>query len=372
MNGFVPRMPRPSRVTALVASRFGQPLIEPATVREVLQRYDLEPLAAPRNLRLGRRSLNAAVTTRRGPKVLKLYRPQWNRSTVAYGHSILLELAACGFPAVRLYPTSTGATAVTIGDRVFALFDFVPGVNYSLNYLLRSDRLRLTRIAARTLAAFHRRLEHFVPAGGDHHLGLASPSGPRRRDMAWHEAKVGELRARADEIENPEAACLARTLDCTAEAVLDELDRLDAVLSSACLHRLVIHGDYGLHNLIYRADEAIPVDFEVSRLDYRVNELVSVLGKHRYRGGRYDLESMHTFMTAYADDFPLTPDERSLFPEVWRSYKLQAAVQYWNSFFETGGPTRKLASAIDSIEQSRWVIEHPAAIRGLGQTGGVR
>jgi Ser/Thr protein kinase RdoA (MazF antagonist) len=190
--------------------------------------------------------------------------------------------------------------------------------------------------------------------------------------MAWHEAKVSELRARADEIDDPEAVCLARTLDCAAETVLDELDRLDAVLTGACLRRLVIHGDYGLHNLIYRGDDAIPVDFEVARLDWRVNELVSVLGKHRYRGGRYDLQSMHTFMTAYARDFPLTPDEQSLFPEAWRSYKLQAAVQYWNSYFETGGPTRKLASAIDSIEQSKWVVGHPGAIQGLGQTGRVR
>ncbi len=372
MSAFVARVPRPSRVSALVGSRLGQPLIERATVREVLRHYELEPLAASRNLRLGRRSLNAAVTTVRGPKVLKLYRPQWNASTVAYGHAILLELEARGFPAVRLHRTPAGDTAVVRGERVFALFDFVPGVNYSLNYLLRSDRLRLTTIAARTLAALHRCLEDYVPDRGEHHLGFAAPTGPRRRDLAWHEAKVDELRARAGEIDDPEAACLARTLDCAADEVLEELDRLDGLLSSAFLRRLVIHGDYGLHNLIYRADRAIPVDFEVSRLDWRVNELVSVLGKHRYRGGRYDLESMRTFMTAYANVFPLTPDERSLFPEVWRSYKLQAAVQYWNSYFETGGPTRKLASAIDSIEQSKWVVDHPGVIHGLGQIGHVR
>jgi Ser/Thr protein kinase RdoA (MazF antagonist) len=372
VKGFVPRVPRPSRVSALVASRFGRPLIEPATVRQVLQCYELEPLGAPRNLRLGRRSLNAAVATARGPKVLKRYRPQWNPSTVSYGHSIVLELAASGFPAVRLHPTPAGTTAITLDDGVYALFDFVPGVNYSINYLLRSDRMRLTAIAARTLASFHRCLEDFVPTGGEHHLGFAAPTGPRRRDLAWHEATVDELRARAVEIDEPEAACLARTLDCAAETTLDELERLDAVLSGAWLPRLVVHGDYGLHNLIYRGEVAIPVDFEVARLDWRVNELISVLGKHRYRGGRYDLESMHTFMTAYADEFPLTPDEQSLFPEAWRSYKLQAAVQYWNSYFETGGPARKLASAIDSIEQSKWVVEHPGVIRGLGQTGSVR
>jgi hypothetical protein len=98
---------------------------------------------------------------------------------------------------------------------------------------------------------------------------------------------------------------------------------------------------------------------------------VSVLGKHRFRGGRYDDESMAAFLGAYAAVFPLTPDERDLLPDAWRLYKLQAAVQYWSSYFETDGPVRKLASALDALDQADLVLVQPDLIRSLGRMAGV-
>jgi Ser/Thr protein kinase RdoA (MazF antagonist) len=221
------------------------------------------------------------------------------------------------------------------------------------------------------LAAFHRCLDGFVPEG-EHHLGFALPTGPRRRDIVWHAAKLDELKRRSAVLTDPEAAHHARALVRGADGLLHEIDRLERTFADACFPRLVIHGDYGIHNLIYRSDEAVPVDFEVSRLDWRINEVISALGKYRYRGGDYDLESMHTFMAAYAFAFALTDDERALLPAAWRLYKLQAAVQYWNSYFETDGPTRKLVSALDAIEQANWVLDHPDVIRGLAEAHGVQ
>jgi Ser/Thr protein kinase RdoA (MazF antagonist) len=247
---------------------------------------------------------------------------------------------------------------------VFALFDFVPGTNYSLNFLLRADRLRLTEIAARTLAAFHRCLDGFVPRGV-HHLGFVSPTGARRRNVEWHAAKLEELQCRSGDLTDPEAAHYARRLGAAADGLLNEIGRLERTCTEVSFHRLVVHGDYGMHNLIYQQDRAVPVDFEVSRLDWRVNEVISAMGKYRYRSGAYDLESMHTFMAAYVASFPLTADEDELLLPAWRLYKLQAAVQYWNSYFETDGPTRKLVSALDAIDQANWVVEHPEVVREL-------
>jgi Ser/Thr protein kinase RdoA (MazF antagonist) len=340
-------------------------------VRDVLARYGLDVRGDPHDLRLGRRSLNAVVSTPRGLKVLKLYRPQWKPATVAYGHSILTELEDRRFPAVRLERTLDATTSVTIDGRVFAVFDFVRGTNYSLNFLLRADRMRLTVIAARTLAAFHRCLDGFVPRG-EHHLGFASLTGARRRDTEWHATKLEELRRRSRGLTDPEAAHYAGRLDAVADELLLEIAGLERTLAEASFHRLVIHGDYGMHNLIYRRDGAVPVDFEVSRLDVRINEVISAMGKYRYRGGSYDLESMHTFMAAYAQSFPLTPDEEALLLPAWRLYKLQAAVQYWNSYFETDGPTRKLVSALDAIDQANRVLEHPDMVRELVTTASGR
>ncbi len=63
-------------------------------------------------------------------------------------------------------------------------------------------------------------------------------------------------------------------------------------------------------------------------------------------------------------------DEQTLLPDIWRLYKLQSAVQYWNSYVETDGPIRKLDSALDAIEQAQWVTEHPEAIERLAGAGG--
>jgi Ser/Thr protein kinase RdoA (MazF antagonist) len=128
---------------------------------------------------------------------------------------------------------------------------------------------------------------------------------------------------------------------------VEQLGPLDELLSAALLKRTIIHGDYGLHNLLFRRDGTVmPVDFELARLEWRLSDLV------------YDFESIQWFMAAYHATFPLNADEWRLFAEVWRFYKLQGAVQYWNSYFETNGPARKLISARDAIAQADWVANH--------------
>ena len=363
-------VPRPSRISGYLAARLGPPVIESARVRDVLDRYGLQPIGGPRNLRLGRRSRNVAVRTDAGEKVVKLYRPQWTPAAVRYGHSILARLEELDFPALRVTRTHDGASWTGVDGELFAVFDLLPGTNYSLNFLLRSDRLQMTATAGRILAGLHRCLEGFVP-DGEHHLGFVSPIGARRRDASWHMAKLDELEDRSAELTDREAVAHADRLIGRAAYLLDSIDRLDRDLADAFLPRLVIHGDYGLHNLIFLpTGEAVPLDFELSRLDWRLNDLISALGKYRYRGNVYDFESMETFLRAYATAFPLAADERRRLPDAWRLYKLQAAVQYWNSYFETNGPTRKLASALDSIDQADWVAEHPETIRRLSEAGG--
>jgi Ser/Thr protein kinase RdoA (MazF antagonist) len=363
-------VPRPSRVSGYLAARLGPPVIEPSTVREVLHRYGLRPAGVSLNLRLGRRSRNVAVATGAGRKVVKLYRPQWTPARVGYAHSLLVRLEDVAFPAPRLLRTAEGATWAGVGQGLFAVFEFVPGTNYSMNYLLRHDRLRLTAVAGRTLARFHRCLDGFVPEG-EHHLGFDSATGRRRRDIAWHGAKLEELRERSAHLRDEDARALAARLIARAPLLLDQIAVQERALAGARFPRLIIHGDYGLHNLIFQpTGGVVPVDFELSRLDWRLNDLISVLGKHRYRGGFYDMESMEAFLRAYSAEFPLTPDELGLLGEAWRLYKLHAAVQYWNSYFETDGPVRKLASALDSMGQADWVRAHPGWIGRLGRAAG--
>jgi Ser/Thr protein kinase RdoA (MazF antagonist) len=149
-------------------------------------------------------------------------------------------------------------------------------------------------------------------------------------------------------------------------AVLAAMNRLDEQLNQAPLPRLIIHGDYGLHNLLFQSTtQATPVDFELARLEWRLSDLVSCLSKLRYASGEYDFDSMTHFMDGYRREYPISDEEWMFFPQVWQFYRLMGAVQYWKSYFETSGPIRKLHSALDSIAQSKWALDNPEKILAI-------
>jgi Ser/Thr protein kinase RdoA (MazF antagonist) len=220
-------------------------------------------------------------------------------------------------------------------------------------------------VAGQTLATLHQQLRGFLPDGG-HHLGFKSYVEDRHRHLAWHKVKIEELEARSSRLDDPQDRAHADWLVEKSQFIFEELQRLDELLSGAALPRLIIHGDYGFHNIIFRASGlATPVDFELARLEWRLSDLVSCLTKFRFGNGAYDFESLQRFMGAYQSVFPLSDLEWGLFPQVWRFYKLMGAVQYWSSYFETGGPARKLVSARDAIDQADWANSHPQMLLSL-------
>jgi len=362
-------LPRPARLTARISSRLRSPDIDVETVRAVLDLYGLQPTGRLENLPNARRNRNLIAGTQAGRKVLKLYRRDWSMDTIVYEHSILRRLAEVNFPAPRLLATSIGRTFVSNGGKNYCMFEFVGGLNYSWTFLLRPHRMRLMRTAGRTLARLHRQLSDFEPLGG-HHLGFVSRRGERLRDLEWHIRKVSELKARSKDLNEPAVDWLI----ARSGEILDEISQLTCVLKDAGLPRTIIHGDFGLHNLLFKdADQAIPMDFELARLEWRLSDLVSCLSKLRTRKGAYDMESVEQLLAAYQQESPIGDEEWRWFPLVWKHYKLAKAVQYWSSYFETDGPVHKLSLAKDAAEQSNWLLDDPQLLGDLrlkmGQAG---
>jgi Ser/Thr protein kinase RdoA (MazF antagonist) len=355
-------LPRPGRISAYLRSRLRSLDIELGTVNEILGRYGLELSSTPRNLPNTRRNRNLIVETTIGKKILKLYRADWSPSTILFEHSILDQLANLDWPAPRLLRTTNDRTYVKHASKNYALFDFIEGKTYTSSFLLRSHRLHLMTLSGRTLASLHRHLKGFQPVEHHHH-GFGNYSGLRHRDMAWHIKEVDVLTEASGQITNPQEKALAARLVEQSPMVLDRMGRLDHALSEVSLTRLIIHGDYGLHNLLFQSTErATPVDFELARIEWRLIDLVSCLSKLRYANGKYDFESMEQFMKGYQQEFPIEGQEWQRFPQVWQFYRLMGAVQYWRSYFATAGPVRKLHSALDSIEQANWATHHPQKI----------
>lgn len=371
-TGRILRLPRPSRITSSLAARWHDPSVDEETLDTALAELGIPWAGTVRNIWLSRRNRNVVVATGSGPKVVKVYRPQWSPATVDCAHSILRRLEDVDFPAPRLIRSPAGADRVTTSQGVVAVFDFIEGTNLSLYYLLRPDRLDLTAQAGSTLAELHLALQGFTPSG-EHHLGFPRLDGPRRRDLPWFAETIESLIDRSRGLTEPEAAARAASLMARTDEAYSSLEQLDRKLGDASFPRLVVHGDYGLHNLLFRRGlPAVPVDFELSRLDWRVFDLISALGKHRFKDGAYDFESMEAFQRGYASRFPLSQEEIALFPDAWRFYKLQAAVQYWLSYFMTDGPVRKLASALDALGQADWVAGNGADLAALVSVGAAR
>jgi Ser/Thr protein kinase RdoA (MazF antagonist) len=362
-------IPRPGWVTDYFNARFRSPDIHIDTVNEILSCYGLDIVASPKNLPNTRRNRNLMVKTTQGKKILKLYRDDWKNSTIAFEHSILDNLAQLDFPAPRLLPTQNGRTWLKLGVQNYCLFEFIDGKNFSSRFLVRPQRVRMMATSGRMLARLHLQLAGFLP-DGQHHIGFPNYIDDRYRDFKWHINKVEELSTRSQKLMDIEDSIHANWLIAHADKILEEMNQLDNDLKSASLPRIIIHGDYGLHNLIYQTlDLAVPVDYELSRIEWRLVDLISVVSKFRYKDGSFDFESINRFMIAYQTEYPIEEEEWLNFPQVWKFYKLMKAIQYWNSYHETNGPVRKLLSSRDEVNQASWAIENPGRLAEFRRGG---
>jgi len=210
----------------------------------------------------------------------------------------------------------------------------------------------LIETSGKTLASFHKILRGFQPAGA-HHLGFISYTGGWQRDAAWFANKLHELRERSMVISNVADRKNVDFLVSHAQETFDEFCRLDEKLQKANLMRTIIHGDFGLHNLIFKRDDhAVLTDFETARIEWRLADLVSTLSRSRSAETMYHLEAVGHFMAGYQSVDPMPEEEWQSLPDVWRFFKLRSVFINWNSYFERGGD--KLSSAIDMYHQAAW------------------
>ncbi|MEX0985637.1 MAG: phosphotransferase [Actinomycetota bacterium] len=343
-------LPRASRVVDETRARMRGPSIAPDVIREVLAACGLTPRGRAHDLG-GGRSRNVVVGTGAGPKVVKRYRDGWAPETIAYGHSILDRLAALGEPAPWLVRTADGRTQIEVNGDSYAVFDRLPGRTYTSTYLRRTDRSRLMTLAGATLQRWHEALDGFQPEGR-HHMGFAGLEGPRARGLDWYRSTVEDLRH--DRVGSPR-------LVAEGPSLLDRIAGLDDALGRLDLPRRVIHGDFGLHNLMIHRGVAAPVDVELSRIDWRVTDLLLIVGKH-LDGGEPDVELLAALFEAYGG---VDEVERAGLGDAWRYQCATSAVRSWVSVVGSADAPVRIAAAHRSLDRSTWAEEHPDVLSRL-------
>lgn len=305
----------------------------------------MELVGSPANMSTGWNSRIVRVQAVCGPQVLKMYPEHWGEPAVVYEHSILRRLDACGFPAVRLSRTPSGETMVYHDGHWFAMFEFERGFVRTGCYLSPTTRHRLQGTAGRTLAGIHDSLADFEPEG-QHHLGFESLAGARHHDLRWMLTQLGDLPRRPTNNVRDEAHAAARWL---AERTTDVAERLTAHhgrLSSADLPRVVIHGDFGTHNMLFlRSNSARVVDFELARIDWRAIDVLAAMARLEARSERT------AFLTGYRGEIEFTRNELAHLAEMWDDHRLRGAIRYWFDFHRFGGEWR-LVAARHRIEEA--------------------
>lgn len=348
--------PRYSKVNQYIRSHIGELQIDEFIVSKVIREFDLELIGKPSNLPYGWRGNNVVVTTSKGKKVIRRYRKKWKSSTINYEHSILSELAERNYHAPRLNRTSDLRGMITIKSENYALFDFVQGRNFSMGYMLPAQKKTMVDKAAMSLAELHQCMQGFEPEG-QHHLGFKSLTGLRNRDLDWNRAKLNKLVQNSVKIMDSQDREILQQLVGLSEVIsanLSELD-LDLLERKNELNRVVIHGDYGLHNVLFsETGEVIPMDFELARLEWRLCDFVISFLRLRNKKGQYDFEVMKRFLAAYSSKNPIPANEWALFAKVWQHTLLYFSIQYWNSYFETNQNSARLDLAVDAYHQFLW------------------
>lgn len=335
-------VPTPRAAVRRARARLDAPSVDPLDAAEILLRYGLVARGRPRNLALANRSRTVEVRSDRGSVVLRRYRDAWELPAIVHEHSILAHLERERFPAPRLLGTTVGSTIVEHRGARYAVFRFDPGRSPGGIVLPRSRRARLIDAMADRLAALHETLAGVAPAGR-HHLGLDPGTGTPRADLAWHVRTLERLAASPPangDAEQEAWDALRRRIP----QLVDDLASAHSALVGVPLSTLVIHGDYGAHNVLLRRDGTIAIyDFELARTDVRLVDLVIVLGRLGSDAPR--------FLERYRARVPDVSGELRSLPAVWRYHRLCGAVRSWDNHARLG-ETRRLHAATARLDEA--------------------
>ena len=178
-------IPRPHNVRRFFSAKINRHKLALSSkeIEAVLAHYDLGPWHVEHTLAGGSSSDNMLLQTSRGPKVLKRYR--CSLPSTKQEHSILRHLAGTDFPFPRLEVSRKGLTYTQLGDRHYAIYDFVDGYRCTDYFMPARTRERLVAQSGKTLARLHQLMVGFVPDGRK--LRGFMPDGERLwRDAVWH------------------------------------------------------------------------------------------------------------------------------------------------------------------------------------------
>ncbi|MDY6876437.1 MAG: phosphotransferase [Chloroflexota bacterium] len=288
------RIPRPSYILSQLTPHHRPD----SALYQVLARLaELYQLGEIRTCHRAQRSnsLNFVVNTARGKFIFRQHR--LSEDAVAYEHQVLDHLQQRDFPAPRLLLNQAGQAWSAFDGSLYSVYGFVEG--YSPTCFLWSPaawRGILTQYG-RTLGKYHQAVADLVPSAYKWN-GYRPAEHRRWREGDWFRQALAQIR--------PLLQKLAATnpIDDWTRSHLDALDtmlRLESIVEErADLSKLVIHGDYSPWNVLFRRGQSPCVlDFNESRLDLKIYDIMLATFWFAWRDGHLDQDVVLPFQTGY-------------------------------------------------------------------------
>ena len=329
-------LPRPDRFYANLASRKELVGDDEQVLEAILPEYDLRALKTSAAPGVGGRSDRFILNTTTGLKFLKRYKRTYEAEAVVHEHSIINYLADVNFPAPRLAHTVSGDTMVRRNGRSYALFDYLEGYFQYHNYLfLPSQTRQFISAAGEALGALHYTLKTFTPVGTNPN-GFVSRTGGRCRELTWFTDKIKWCRKQIPRLQADGEHFMGNMLADNNLWVEQRLQSLDATLETAGLPRLIIHGDYGPYNLMFkRGAPVVIVDYELARLDWPLTDLAKSLSTFAQSRFGFNFNKAALFLQAYQKSGSVGRGEQRQLPTVWQFLTLRRLVVCWDRYCRT-------------------------------------
>lgn len=307
--------------------------------------YRLGPITATVDLG-GAYNLNALVTSDGGRFVARVYRPWVTSPRLEALQSLKHRLKAHHLPVVLPLPTSDGRTVASFDGRVLELEPFVPSDGATESWERCEKAFSLL---GKLHGAFSRVPTAAVPAPKVENYG--SPETLIR----WTKAAQRRTREMASS-DAPQALALY-------DVSLLLLENLQSRWPGTQLPQGLVHGDFGVGNLLWRQNDIVAVgDFDFVAYHERVFDVAYALfwTFERLEPTRdYALWSWHRIpelLEHYdaASPSPLTLRERQALP-----LEMARVPLYWpaEAVF-LPDPVRAVLGCADTVETAHWLLEH--------------
>lgn len=260
----------------------------PDAVRAALERYgvvDYRAMKTPQSETQEPRAHVWEVQTGGRRFFLKRYHAWLDTQAIRYEHSLLAHLAERRIPVAVPLKARDGETFASADGMRWGLYPALPGrqVTYQ-EWMWRVPR------AAEMLALVHVAAQEFQPDGAPH-----PEWGP------WSLARVDNMLRQWPQLPDPLSEVVASARDRLAE-------RYFAAAYSE-LPRTIVHGDYGLTNLLWQGENISGVlDFERAHPD-------TVLFDFGWGIGTRHPPLVRAVVATYTRGRPLSPLEREVMPE---------------------------------------------------------